>query len=49
MVSGAHHEPDPSPASDPRGGAEFSDSGMPVFVTEEPVVFETVVLNLAEL
>lgn len=48
MICRAHHEPDPAPAPDPRASAEFSDFGVPVIVTEEPVVFETVVLYLAE-
>ena len=49
MVCRAHHEPEPAPASDPRAGAEFSDFGVPVVVTEEPVVFKTVVLYLAKI
>lgn len=49
MVCRAHHEPDPAPASDPRARAEFSDFGVPVIVTEGPVVFKTVVLYLAEI
>jgi hypothetical protein len=49
MVCRAHHEPNPASASDPRACAEFSDSGVPVIVTEGPVVFKTVVLYLAEI
>jgi len=49
MICGAHHEPDPAPTPDPRASAEFSDFGVPVIVAEEPVVFETVVLHLAEI
>lgn len=49
MVCRAHHEPDPTPASNPGAGAEFSDSGMPVAVTKRPVVFETVMLYLASV
>lgn len=45
----AHHEPDPSSASDPCAGAEVAYVSMPVVVTKEPVVFETVWLYLAEI
>lgn len=49
MVCGAHHEPDPAPASDPCAGTEFSDLGVPVVITKAPVVFETIMLHLAEI
>lgn len=49
VVCGVHHEPDPAPASDPCAGAEFPSLGVPVIVTEAPVVFKTVVLHLAEI
>lgn len=49
VVCGTHHEPDPASASDPCAGSEFSSLGMPMIVTETPVVFKTIVLYLAEI